>query len=273
MSKKLEPYKGISVIYDEIRPSYPEELIQDIILKTGLKLNHRLLEIGAGTGKATLQFAQKGYAIDAVELGEDMAEILKEKSRLYPNVSVDIASFEAWTPKGNEKYDMIYCAQAFHWLDGSVKYKRCAELLKDEGYLVLFWYNPYSDDSIKAIERDQQLEEVISHYDNRPLFSSKQPERREHSGVSTDDERKREIEASCYFKLVEKIEYKAAKRNTAEQYLKARKSVPAFASLLDRLDEKTIEKLESEIQQIINSCGGYVDTFFNYSLYIAKKIV
>jgi SAM-dependent methyltransferase len=272
MGKELEPYKGISVIYDEIRPSYPEKLIQDIILKTGLKPSHRLLEIGAGTGKATIQFAQKGYSIDAVELGEDMAKILKEKCMFYPKVSVDIASFERWTSKGNEKYDMIYSAQAFHWLDVSVKYRKCAELLKDEGYLVLFWYNPCSDNSAVAIERDQKLEEVISHYDKKPLFTYAHPERREHSGVSTDEEREIEIETSGFFELIKKIEYKAAKKNTAEQYLKVRKSVPAFASLLDRMDEETIEKLEADIKQIINSCGGYINTIFNYSLYISKKI-
>ncbi len=49
MSTKIEPYKGIADIYDEIRPSYPEGLIQDVISKTNLKLSDRLLEIGAGT--------------------------------------------------------------------------------------------------------------------------------------------------------------------------------------------------------------------------------
>lgn len=30
MEGKLEPYKGIAVTYEEIRPSYPEQLIEDI---------------------------------------------------------------------------------------------------------------------------------------------------------------------------------------------------------------------------------------------------
>lgn len=48
--------------------SYPEKLIQDIISKTDLKLKDRLLEIGAGNGKATIQFAEKGYEIQIIEL-------------------------------------------------------------------------------------------------------------------------------------------------------------------------------------------------------------
>jgi len=37
MLQRSEPYKGITKIYDEVRPSYPEELIQDVISKTNVK--------------------------------------------------------------------------------------------------------------------------------------------------------------------------------------------------------------------------------------------
>lgn len=35
--KKIEPYKGIAGMYEEIRPSYPDQLIQDVISKSDLK--------------------------------------------------------------------------------------------------------------------------------------------------------------------------------------------------------------------------------------------
>lgn len=54
MTSKIEPYKDIAGIYEETRPSYPDELINDIITKTNLKPDDRLLEIGAGTGKASV---------------------------------------------------------------------------------------------------------------------------------------------------------------------------------------------------------------------------
>jgi hypothetical protein len=56
------------------------------------------------------------------------------------------------------------------------------------------------------------------------------------------------------------------------QYLKIRKSVPAFASILDMLDYKTIEKMDDEIEEIINGYGGYLNTLFKFSLYITKKV-
>ena len=69
MSKKIEPYKNIALIYDQVRPSYPAQLIRDIITATNIGANSTLLEIGAGTGKATVQFAEKGFKIHAIEIG------------------------------------------------------------------------------------------------------------------------------------------------------------------------------------------------------------
>jgi Dimethyladenosine transferase (rRNA methylation) len=271
MGEKIEPYKGISAIYDEIRPSYPERLIEDVIYKTNIKPGDRLLEIGPGTGKATVQFAEKGFLIHGVELGRDMAEIFEVKCACYPNVTLDVAAFEEWNCPKSQEYDMIYCAQAFHWLDPNVKYKKCFEILKDGGFLVLIWYNPCDVKTSLAIEMDRKIEDIIGKYVSNYDPDNTKPERRKHDGVSGDDVRRAEIEASGLFKLTEKIEYKQEVRNSASQYLKIRRSVPAFASILDGLDGKLIEKMDNEIEEVINNYGGYVSTLFNFSLYITKK--
>lgn len=272
MIKKIEPYKGIAEIYDEIRPSYPEKLIEDIIFKTDLSLNNRILEIGAGTGKATVQFAKKGFAINAIELGEDMAAILKDKCTSYPKVSVDIASFEQWQVDNDEKFDVIYSAQAFHWLDKNIKYKKCHELLKDNGYLILFWYTSSNDELAETIGIRENIDSIVNKYVSSYATNSEKPQRREHDVVCEDDERKSEIEASGLFELVEKIEYTEETKNNAKQYLKVLNSVPAFTSKVDGLSQLAIENMNREIEELINHNGGYVGALFNFTLYITKKI-
>lgn len=270
--EKIEPYKGIAGIYEEIRPSYPVKLIQDIITKIDLKLDNKLLEIGAGTGKATMQFANKGYKVHAIELGEEMAAILKDKCANYPNVTVDVISFEEWDCPKNEKYDMIYSAQAFHWLDKDLKYKRCHELLKDNGYLILFWYSPNDEKLPKTKEIHEKIDRIVKKYSTDYFVDNGKPQRRENDGVYREDERKQEIVSSGLFELIEKIEYAHETVNTAEQYLKTMKSVPVFASLFDSLDTKIVDKMDNEIKDVINENGGFVGTLFNFSLYITKKI-
>ena len=56
---------------------------------------------------------------------------------------------------------MIYSAQAFHWIDKDIKYKKCYELLKDKGYLVLFWYNPSGHKFPVTIDIDDQVNRVV----------------------------------------------------------------------------------------------------------------
>ncbi|MBC8061643.1 MAG: class I SAM-dependent methyltransferase [Clostridiaceae bacterium] len=273
MVEKIEPYKGISAIYDEIRPTYPEKLIQDVISKTNLKLGNELLEIGAGTGKATIQFAEKGFKIHAIELGKDMAEILKDKCANLPKVSLEVVSFEDWNCPHNEKYDMIYSAQAFHWLDINIKYKKCHKLLKDNGYLILFWYNASDFNLPITREIEEKVGDIVKKFASNYSLDKGKPERRAHDGVSKQDERKAEIEASSLFEVVEKIDYTQERRNNSNQYLKVKKSIPEFASILDGLDDRIIEKMDSEIEGVINNYGGYVSTFFKFSLYITKKVI
>jgi ubiquinone/menaquinone biosynthesis C-methylase UbiE len=269
----IEPYKGIAGIYEEIRPSYPEQLIQDIISNTKIKPDDRLLEIGAGTGKATIQFANKGFQIHAVEIGEDMASILREKCVEFPDVTIDVASFEEWTCKDGIKYDMIYSAQAFHWINKDIKYLKCYDLLKDNGYLVLFWYQPSGRKTPERITIDEQVDRIVGRYTAKYASIKEAPERLVHTGVANNEDRKKEIDESGLFQIVSEMEYTYKVRNNPEQYMKAMKSVPSYASVLDGLESDIIIKMDREIEEIIKKYGSYVEEEFRYSLYIAKKIL
>ncbi len=47
-------FEEVADLYQETRPSYPEELVEDVIRWSGLGENGRILEIGCGPGNATL---------------------------------------------------------------------------------------------------------------------------------------------------------------------------------------------------------------------------
>lgn len=42
--------------------------------------------------------------------------------------------------------------------------------------------------------------------------------------------------------------------------------------MLDGLDDKTIDKIDNEIIEVINNHGGYTSDLFKFSLYITKKV-
>jgi 2-polyprenyl-3-methyl-5-hydroxy-6-metoxy-1,4-benzoquinol methylase len=53
--------------YDEARPGYPEALFDDVVALSAIPEEGRILEIGCGTGQATVPMARRGYHILCIE--------------------------------------------------------------------------------------------------------------------------------------------------------------------------------------------------------------
>lgn len=66
-----------------------------------------VLEIGCGTGQATLPLAERGCNVAGVEMGENLARMARSKVERYPNVRIVTARFEDWDPRG-ASFDMVF---------------------------------------------------------------------------------------------------------------------------------------------------------------------
>ena len=128
-------FNTAATLYEEVRPGYPENLIQDVVNLSGLNDHSRILEIGCGTGKATQSFAERGYELVCLDIGADLIAVAQEKLKAFPNVSFVRAAFEEW--KSDEKFDLIISATAFHWVDPQVRYLKASEVLGSSGFLAV----------------------------------------------------------------------------------------------------------------------------------------
>jgi SAM-dependent methyltransferase len=122
--------------YDRARPTYPDALFDDLATMTGLGAGSALLEVGCGTGQATVALARRGYRVTCVELGDNLAAVARRNLAAYPDVRIENAAFEEWDA-GDERFDMVFAAQAWHWLDPDVRYQKAAEVLMPGGWLVI----------------------------------------------------------------------------------------------------------------------------------------
>src|ERR1700693_3852716 len=52
-----------ALLYDQARQGYPEALFNDIVALSDIPSHGRILEIGCGTGQATVPLARRGYRI------------------------------------------------------------------------------------------------------------------------------------------------------------------------------------------------------------------
>ncbi len=129
-------FNTAAMLYEDVRPGYPDELIQDVVGLSGLSDHSRILEVGCGTGKATQPFAERGYELVCLDIGADLIAVATEKLKKFPNVSFIEQTFEEWASDG--EFDLIISATAFHWVDPKVRYLKASEVLKSRGFLAVF---------------------------------------------------------------------------------------------------------------------------------------
>lgn len=127
-----------AALYNAARPGYPEQLFEDIIAFSGIRAQGRMLEIGSGTGQATVPFARCGYHIDGIELGANMAALARKNTAAYPGVQIFTGNFEDWALE-SAAYAIAFSAQAFHWIDPAIRYQKVVQALKPDGTIALFW--------------------------------------------------------------------------------------------------------------------------------------
>lgn len=120
--------------YDRARPGYPPTLFDGLAALAGLGPGCRVLEIGCGTGQATVPLAERGCEIVAVELGAQLAAVARRNLARFPRVTVATATFEAW-PLPAEPFDVVFAATAFHWVDPAVRVRKAADALRPGGVL------------------------------------------------------------------------------------------------------------------------------------------
>jgi trans-aconitate methyltransferase len=147
--------------YDAARPSYPADAIRHI---QNLVPAEQAVEIGAGTGKATADIARPGLEILCLEPSPQMADILAERE--LPGVTVVVSTFEEWDEQ-IEPVDLVYAAQAWHWVDHSTAYRRVLELLRPGGVMALIWNIPQERYETFAAVYEEHAPELLSEQDRR----------------------------------------------------------------------------------------------------------
>ena len=255
-------FDGAAMLYDEVRPGYPEALFDDVVSLSGIPSGGRILEIGCGTGQATVPFARRGYRILCVELGENLAAVARRNLAVYPRAEVQIGDFEEW-PLEAGTFDLAISATAFHWLDPAVAYRKVARALKPGGAIALFWdVHVHSDASGEFFEAAQEIYE-------REAPEIVGPE--DAKGLPRPDEvpdRTGEIEGSGLFDGVITRSYRWDESYDAAGYLRVLNTYSGHGSL----DYASRERLFRGISDLIESrFGGRIVKCYLTTLYVARR--
>jgi SAM-dependent methyltransferase len=126
-------FGAIAASYERFRLGYPVEVVDRITSYTDRNFA-TALEIGAGTGKATRVFAQRGIVVTATEPDPEMVEELRK--HVPASVSVVRAAFEDL--RLDATYSLVYAAASFHWTRPEGRWERLIALLEPGGVFASF---------------------------------------------------------------------------------------------------------------------------------------
>ncbi len=125
--------------YDRFRPGYPDELFATIAARLALTKPPAVVDLGAGTGRASLAMAALGWRVTAVEPGRPMLDVLLSRAT---SDGLAIATRQAnaeETGLDPASADLVTAAQAFHWFDPARALAEMARITRPGGGIALFW--------------------------------------------------------------------------------------------------------------------------------------
>jgi SAM-dependent methyltransferase len=252
-------FDTVAELYEDARPGYPEELYNEIAKYFSIHDGLKILEVGAGDGKATEEIYKKWHPqLTALEPGPTLCRLLRKKFAVMPGVRIVESCFEDFDPI--ERYDCLVSATAFHWTDEGNRYEKAADALKKKGILVLYWNNYSRND-------DPIFDEI------QEIYRAYYPERIEDRDIreiqrEKIEKRRQEILSSRYFQLLSHNEYIHTKSYTAQDYVNLLKT---FSNNSTK-SEASLNEFYMKIEERIVNRGNKLQLPIHVNLEIAKRI-
>lgn len=183
-------FDSIPDLFDKYRPRYTPELFNALIEYSDLSSEKSVLEIGPGTGQASDLILKTGCNYLAIELGEHLAEKMKQKYHSYTNfhiVNDDFITHDF----GKERFDLIYSAAAIQWIPEDTAFSKTFQLLKSGGVLAMILihadyktpneelYNKIQESYAQFFKPEVEYKHGLFTYTNAPNYGYVNFERRE----------------------------------------------------------------------------------------------
>jgi SAM-dependent methyltransferase len=131
--------------YVRYRPTYPAEVIREMLDGLGPASQLSAADIGAGTGISARLLGSEGVRVVAIEPGEAM----RRAATPHPNVVWMAGRAEA-TGLHAGTVDLVLSAQSFHWFRAADALMEFARILKPRGRLAIMWNRRSKADPLTA---------------------------------------------------------------------------------------------------------------------------
>jgi SAM-dependent methyltransferase len=136
----VDLYRGTAEYYDRYRLPYPEAMTEDLIARTGVSGQGRLLDLACGTGQLAFPLRRSFAEVWAVDREPDFVQMVQAKAYRLGAGNIRPVAADAET-LGAEPghFELAVIGSAFHRLDRDLVAARLLHWLRPGGYVALCW--------------------------------------------------------------------------------------------------------------------------------------
>lgn len=249
--------------YDAARPGYPDELVSRVLDYARLE-DREAVEIGAGTGKATVAFAARGIRLSCVEPDPRMAAVLRRNTAGFPRVRIDVERFEDRRPD-DRRFGLLIAATSWHWLDPRRRWDLAHGALAPGGALAVFW-NPHGvlDARLHARLAEIDHRNGVADSPHGTLASAYGEEPGDWGGEPGWPEP--ECRADGRFTDLRAVRFRDEPRYDTDRYLGYLTSVSAYRVLPAERRRRALD----ETARLLDTNGGGIDMCHITDLFLAR---
>lgn len=117
-----------------------------------IKNKSKILEVGAGTGRYSFYYAEKGHAVTALDIVSNNVEIMKQKlesSNSKLNIDIQQGDARDLSKYEDNSFDTVLCLGPLYHLTTEEErlqcIKECLRVLKKDGMLAIAYINRFAE--------------------------------------------------------------------------------------------------------------------------------
>lgn len=261
-------FGSVAEQYQRHRPGYPEEMIDAVLEFAQARPGDRVLDVGAGTGRATYQFAERGYDVTALEPDRAMMAVaIRSRPVASAGLRVEILNtdFEQATLPPHA-FRLVISATAWHWVTPGLRNELAARVLLPGGVLAPFWNRPdWAENPLRtALDRAYTaVEQEFAAWPPGPMNPAGAPPQMRNAAQWLEHEFAR----SAAFTDLDARVYRWRQRYSTEAY------IGLLGTHSDHivLPEAPRERLFDAIREAIDGAGGSFELTYQTLVCLARR--
>ena len=147
-------FDSLAENYDAGRIGYPND-IYNYLVGFGLTPNHRILDVGCGTGLASGPLLENNFTVVGVDPSQPM---LAHAKRRYADAQWTAGTAEK-LPFNDASFDAVISAQVMHRVNRAVAMQEILRVLKPNGLVGIWWKHLMNEDAVN-VARIEAAQEV-----------------------------------------------------------------------------------------------------------------